>query len=413
MPSIPPLSTLTRPIPLVLDRLGVKPPVLPPVISRQLPWLIEPIAGITPVRRTLSRLGINYYAYATKLRPRALTLACDYTTWQTLTDRSFTGRHLPPADPATIAELPSEAAVNQLYRRETEVPSTDTSVLFMFFAQWFTDSFLRTSREDFRRNTSPQEIDLCQIYGLDQDKTDMLRSKGGGRLKSQVIDGEQYPVFLFQPRKHGGPLKFKPEFKGLFDERFIIDTLLGDVPDERKDSVFAVGLEHGNSTIGNTVMNVLFLREHNRIAGLLEAEYPQWDDDRLFETTRNIMIVLLLKLVVEDYIKHIGPFDFPLETVPFIADEERWNRPNWGTIEFNLLYRWHPLVPDVIGAGGDALTHDEFLCNNPLVISRGIDSLITHFSKSTAGKIGLRNTPVFLSTGSPRTIPRWRNAPSH
>ena len=41
----------------------------------------------------------------------------------------------------------------------------------MFFAQWFTDSFLRTSREDFRQNTSTQEIDLCQIYGLGADQT--------------------------------------------------------------------------------------------------------------------------------------------------------------------------------------------------------------------------------------------------
>ena len=63
------------------------------------------------------------------------------------------------------------------------------------------------------------------------------------------------------------------------------------------------------------------------------------------------MIVLLLKLVVEEYIKHIGPFDFPIEAVPFIADGERWNRPNWIAIEFNLLYRWHMLVPDAIGEG--------------------------------------------------------------
>ena len=35
----------------------------------------------------------------------------------------------------------------------------------MFFAQWFTDSFLRTSLTDYRKNESNHEIDLCQIYG--------------------------------------------------------------------------------------------------------------------------------------------------------------------------------------------------------------------------------------------------------
>jgi prostaglandin-endoperoxide synthase 2 len=404
MPAFPPLSTLTRPLPKVLERLGVKPPVLPPVVSRQLPWLIEPLVGIPPLRRVLSRIAINHYAYATSLRPRALSLASDYTSWLSLTDRSFTGRHLPPADPAAMAELPGEADVNLLYRRGQEVRSTDTSVLFMFFAQWFTDSFLRTDRDDLRKNTSVQQIDLCQIYGLGEAQTRMLRSLTHGRLKSQTIEGAEYPVFLFQPRKPGGPLAFKPEFHGLFDERFVIDTVLRSAPDDRLDFVFAVGLEHGNSTIGKTIMNALFLREHNRIAGLLEWANPHWDDERLFQTTRNVMIALLLKLVVEDYIKHIGPFDFPLEAVPFIADEERWNRPNQIAIEFNLLYRWHQLVPERIDpvAGAAQLAPADFLNNNPLVISRGIDSLITQCSQSRAGKIGLLNTPAFLVD---RTVP--------
>jgi prostaglandin-endoperoxide synthase 2 len=122
------------------------------------------------------------------------------------------------------------------------------------------------------------------------------------------------------------------------------------------------------------------------------------------------MTVLLLKLVVEEYIRHIGPFDFAIETVPFIADEERWNRPNWIAIEFNLLYRWHPLVPDEIadgdgdGDGDGALRWPDFLNNNPLVISRGLASLVAQTSRARAGKIGLLNTPTFLVD---------RSAPDH
>jgi prostaglandin-endoperoxide synthase 2 len=383
-------------LPRLAEKLHLRPPTLPEALVHQLPRIIEPLASVPPLRRLASKLLINHYSYATSLRPRALTLESDYTTWTTLTDRRFTGRHLPPADPETIAALPAESDVNALFRRERETKSTDTSVWFMFFAQWFTDSFLRTSRDDFRQNTSTQEIDLCQIYGLGADQTRMLRSSSGGRLKSQQINGEEFPVFLFQQREPGAPLAFKPEFDGLFDERFVIDTILGGAPDESKDSVFAVGLEHGNATIGSTMLNILFLREHNRIATLLAHEYPDWDDDRLFETTRMIMIVLELKLVVEEYIRHIGPLDFAIETVPFIADDERWNRPNWIAIEFNLLYRWHSLVPDVIGEGADALTWQGFMNNNPLVISRGLESLVAQCSKERAGKIGLLNTPAFL-----------------
>lgn len=72
-------------------------------------------------------------------------------------------------------------------------------------------------------------------------------------------------------------------------------------------------------------MNIVWLREHNRLAGILAEQNSGWDDERLFQTARNIAIVLLLKLVVEKHIAHIGPFDFPIEAVPLIADGERWN----------------------------------------------------------------------------------------
>ncbi|HEY6887014.1 MAG TPA: peroxidase family protein [Solirubrobacter sp.] len=381
-------------------------PALPGVVTRQLPKVVGPLglSGVPPIRGLISRLVINQFGYATTLRPRALSLAGDYTSWKSLTDRTFSGRHLPPATPEEHAALPPEADVVALYRRERMLPSTDTSVMFMFFAQWFTDSFLRTSLTDYRKNESNHEIDLCQIYGVNADKTELLRAHEGGRLKSQLIDGEEYPAFLFEPREPGGPLVFKPEFVGLHDPHFITDVILRSAPEEQKDTFFAVGLEHGNSTIGNTVMNVVCLREHNRLAGILAGEHPDWDDDRVFETARNIMIVLLLKLVVEEYITHIGPFDFAVETVPFIADEERWNRTNWCAIEFNLLYRWHPLVPDTIGTGPAQLASTEFRNNNPLVISEGIEALMALCSDEAAGRITLRNTPAFL-VDSPN--PEW------
>jgi prostaglandin-endoperoxide synthase 2 len=400
---------LTRDPLKVAEWLGLKPPDLPESIARQAPKLFQLVGSIPPIRTFASRLGINYFAYATSPRPRAFSMASDYTSWRSLTDRTFTGRHLPAAT-ASPDDLPGEAEVVKLYQRSEEIKSSDTSVWFTFFAQWFTDSFLRTDPNDYRKNTSTQEIDLCQIYGLSAEKTAMLRSHEAGRLKSQVINDQEYPPFLFEPREPGGEHVIKPEFKGLHDERFLIDRVLGDCPDDRMDSVFAVGLEHGSSTIGHAILDTVFLREHNRVAGLLKIDNPDWDDDRLFETTRNIMITMLLKLIVEDYIRHIGPFDFPIAVVPFIADRELWNRPNWIAIEFNLLYRWHSLVPDVIGDGPDRLQYSDFRCNNPLVIAQGIEPIITKMSRERAGKIGLLNTPNFLTKVEERTVTLMRKA---
>src|SRR4051794_28185581 len=246
-------------------------PALPGVVTRQLPKVLGPLglSGVPPIRSLISRAVINQFGYSTTLRPRALSLAADYTSWRSLTDRTFSGRHLPPATAEEQAALPPEADVVSLYRRERMIPSTDTSVMFMFFAQWFTDSFLRTSLTDWRKNESNHEIDLCQIYGVNPDRTELLRSHEGGRLKSQLIDGEEYPAFYFEPRGAGGALVVKPEFAQLHDPGFITDVILRSAPEAQKDTFFAVGLEHGNSTIGNTIMNVVCLREHNRLAGIL------------------------------------------------------------------------------------------------------------------------------------------------
>jgi prostaglandin-endoperoxide synthase 2 len=264
---------------------------------------------------------------------------------------------------------------------------------------------LRTDPTDFRKNESNHEIDLCQIYGRATAQTNLLRAFEGGRLKSQTINGEEYPAFLFESRaKKSDPFVVKPEFDGLFDPDYLMNTILRSASEAQKEKFFAVGLEHGNSTIGNTIMNIVMLREHNRLARILAEQNSGWDDEQIFQTARNIAIVLLLKLVVEEYITHIGPFDFPVEAVPFIADEERWNRTNWCAVEFNLLYRWHPLVPDTIGTGPGALSSTEFRNNNALVLEEGIETLMKKCSNELAGKIGLMNTPAFLVDSS---NPAW------
>jgi prostaglandin-endoperoxide synthase 2 len=283
--------------------------------------------------------------------------------------------------------------------------------MFLLFAQWFTDSFLRTDRSDWRKNTSTQEIDFCQIYGLSEAKTRLLRSMEGGRMKTQVIGGQKYPPFLLE-RTPSGAYAIRPEFKGLHDEAFLLDVLLAGVPDRQKDLFFAVGLEHGNSTVGSTALDVLMVREHNRIAGLLAREYeqgkeqPAWDrnmspedlDERLFQTTRMIMIVLLLKLVVEDYIRHIAPHDPPLKVRPGAAHAKKWNRSSWIAVEFNLLYRWHMLAPELVTTEDGVVDAKDFLRdNNALVVEKGIEWVMAQCSRSRAGRIGLFNTPAYLT----------------
>jgi prostaglandin-endoperoxide synthase 2 len=407
--------------------------LIPPVLNGAVAVATEWLRRVPFGPRLATEALVGLLANSTKPRPRPFSMAADYTSWVSLTDRTFSGRHLPPVPPGT--QLPEEAEVLELFRRPPGGgrPSTDTSVFFLLFAQWFTDSFCRTDFDDPRKNTSTQEIDFCQIYGLSAAKTALLREMSGGRLASQQIDGEEYPPFLLEripgrgmngnasvssdppSRTH----RIRREFVGLHDEDFLMDVLLAGVSERQQDLFFAVGLEHGNSTAGSTALDVVFLREHNRIAGLLAEEYerkrerPGWPhpmspaerDERIFQTTRMIMIVLELKIVVEEYIRHIAPHDPPLRVIPGMAAKKPWNRSNWVAVEFNLLYRWHPLVPDTMSTEAGEVDSKSFLRdNNDLVISRGIEYLISTCSRSLACDIGLFNTPSFLTD---RRQPDW------
>src|SRR5947209_6742826 len=98
-----------------------------------------------------------------------------YITWAGLVDRRYTGRHLPPAPRSYTDRLPPLSKVLALYQRrqvngqEQSIHSANCSSLLAFFAQWFTDSFMRKAQKDERLNTSNHEIDLCEIYGLDAE----------------------------------------------------------------------------------------------------------------------------------------------------------------------------------------------------------------------------------------------------
>ncbi len=375
------------------------------------------LARIPFLRRALTEALIDRYANALPVRPRAISMAADYTSWPGLTDRRFSGRHLGRAEPQTAPAEPPIEKVLDLFRRRTFRPASDTSILFPFFAQWFTDGFLRTKWEDpskprgFRMNESNHEIDLCQIYGQTEAQTAMLREpapavKGRGRLRSQIIDGEEWPDQLFE--KVDGEVRLRPVFApvlapdgteirpGLYTQANF-QRVFGAIPDAGRLLMMAVGLEHGNATAGHVLMNTLFLREHNRIAGIIAAAHPDWDDERVFQSARSTAIVVLLNIVIGDYIVHIAPVPFPLEIVPGMAERKPWYRTNWIPVEFALLYRWHDLIPDRIVVAGEEIEAQHFRGAIAWMRRRGLNAVIEAATHQPAGRIGLGNTHSFLT----------------
>jgi prostaglandin-endoperoxide synthase 2 len=158
------------------------------------------------------------------------------------------------------------------------------------------------------------------------------------------------------------------------------------------------------------MLSTLFLREHNRLADLIAEEHPDWDDERLFQAARNTLIVILLKIVIEDYINHITPFHFKLFVEPGIGVREKWYRQNWMSIEFDLLYRWHALVPTDMVVGGVRRTADDVLWETDVVPQKGLAALFDEASRQPSTEIGIRNTAQFLRSVEESTIAIGRTA---
>jgi prostaglandin-endoperoxide synthase 2 len=112
-----------------------------------------------------------------------------------------------------------------------------------------------------------------------------------------------------------------------------------------------------------------------------------------------------LTIVVDDYIRHIGGL-FPFALDRTFAERKRWYRSNRISIEFNLLYRWHSLVPDTIALSNQIFDHTQYRFNNALLEKFGVEQVISDISSQPAGRIGLFNTPHFLAVAEQHAL-KW------
>lgn len=367
-------------------------------VAKSWPW-----AG-----QKISNIAINTLINSCPHRPNPWSTAHDYVSWTSLSDRKWSSRHLPAK---ILASPPNVDDLTNFFRRDKPRLSSKSTCLFPAFAQYLTDGILRTrmlkTGEDIslagKQNTSTHHLDLSTLYGRIPEQTAVLRLLSKevgkkGRLKSQQINGEEYAPFLFDGTK------IKPEFE-------ILDLPLGigTFKDNQNiiSKIFAVGGDRVNASPQITSMNTLFLREHNRLAGIMETANPGWDDTRVFETARIITIVEFIKIVVAEYINHIAhPPIFKVD--PSMAWNADWNKPNWIAVEFSLLYRWHQLIPDVMKWDKDYFVA-ETLMNNSLLLNVGLEKAFVNMSEQHAGQIGAFNTAVPLLGFEKKAIIQGRN----
>ncbi|HET6736229.1 peroxidase family protein [Mycobacterium sp.] len=373
-------------------------------------WAI--VGRMPKLRSTVNRFLINRMVYTMPTRPLGLSTYedRDYRSWPGLTDRTWSARHL-PGDDQFPDPPPEVATVVGLFERPAgrEQVSAKSTLLFPHFAQWFVDGFLRTDPANARKNTSTHEIDLSQLYGQTTDVTDALRRRDEqrpGELKSQTINGQEFPPYYFgadgQPKEEFANLPITypggPDLE-IGDRKTRTTSMSQPLSPEKRKKLFALGIPRGNIHYGLVMMSTLFLREHNSIAQQIAAAHegdPKWNDDRVFETTRNTLTAVLLRVVIEDYINHITPIKFKLFVESGIGAGEKWYRQNWMSVEFNLLYRWHTMIPSSIRVGGEDRNVQEVLWDTDLVTTNGLSALFDEASAQPCTAVGLLNTDPAL-----------------
>ena len=398
----------------------------------RIPWIVKLIARVGFLHKRANKLAINGFANIARTRPHPFSTQSSFSSWSSLTDKSWSGRHLPVSsiDPLSLPEWEGVNGLRPLFERPSHQQRMcpKSTLLFATFAQYLTDGFIRTvpeedpdtgclSEENRKRNTSNHDIDMCTLYGRNAIQTAALRVKNPtkaqrGQLKSQIYMGEEYPPFLF---KDGvvdpcfsvldTPLGLRDILKNCESDNTVVATYAKSI----RDRLFAVGGDRVNSVPQVSLLNTLWLREHNRLASELAARNEKWSDDQVFETARNIVIVEFIKVVIEDYINHIIPIAFPLAADSSVAWEARWNKPNWITTEFSLLYRWHALIPDTIRWGEkDYEMGDGYFMNNIPLLANGLQRSFEDLSAQKAGEIGPRNTNEHLVKIEDKSIRQGR-----
>lgn len=182
-----------------------------------------------------------------------------------------------------------------------------------------------------------------------------------------------------------------------------------------------------NWWVGLEIMHTLFVREHNAIADMLKQHYPNWNDERLFQTARLINAAQMAKIHTVDWTPAIlknnilreamfsnwrgllpmwvprlgnpatdGIMGGPtlLEGVPFSLTEE-----------FTAVYRMHPLLRDSLEVrnhtnhsliSNSLLQAHSFQGAGQLMSQVGMTNLFYSFGHTHPGLLQLNNYPQML-----------------
>ncbi|KAG8180699.1 hypothetical protein JTE90_005796 [Oedothorax gibbosus] len=131
-------------------------------------------------------------------------------------------------------------------------------------------------------NSATSWIDGSAIYGTTRSEANALRYYKGGFLKSSDKEG-------FFPLLNDGYMSFFSPARNFKDNK-------------KKTSHFRVGnpLAHENPFI--LAINIIFYRYHNVIAKSISENNTDWDDEKIFNEARKLVVASLQNVIVNEWL---------------------------------------------------------------------------------------------------------------
>ncbi|ELS01276.1 heme peroxidase family protein [Xenococcus sp. PCC 7305] len=225
-----------------------------------------------------------------------------------------------------------------------------------------------TSPDNYRLlpNNITSWIDGSNIYGSDTHRANFLRTFENGELK--VSEGDLLPFN-----------------DGSIDN----DDPRGGDP----TSLFVAGDIRSNENSVLVAMHTLFVREHNRLAELLDDAHPDWNDEQIYQRARSINIAQYQSVIYNEYLPSLLGED----AVPDYSGYDSSINPNISRTFASAAFRFghsqlSTVIPrldtqgEVIEAGNLTLS-EVFFRSADVVQEAGIDPILRGVASSVSQNV--------------------------
>ena len=94
-----------------------------------------------------------------------------------------------------------------------------------------------------------------------------------------------------------------------------------------------------------------------------------------------------MKIVIEDYVQHLSGYNYKLLFDPELLHDTEFSYHNRIFMEFQILYRWHALMPDQLNINNQTYSIRNVIFNPKPFVEGGMANWVDEAKKQFAGKV--------------------------